>query len=190
MHFLFLGVFQKQLEVFQNKTFAPRGRLKAFQSMIDELEKTKADSQEKVKEIFKKEAVMLFDVCYKSLKSYDEYPPLAPLASPGKHKPEAKIIIEIEDILALLQRLFNDFPAEKITEIQFDDFCKIVVGLLRHNCQDKYKTYGFFLLTSYTNLLKQIDALIPEVFLLIINNSIFIIYLNDVFHIMKSKKKG
>ena len=68
MHFLFLGVFHKQLEIFRNAACPPKGRLKAFQALVEEADKNKTDSQDKVREALRIHCVELFDVCFKTLK--------------------------------------------------------------------------------------------------------------------------
>ena len=164
MDFLFFGVFQKQLEIFHNTAYPARGRIKAFQSILLEADKNKSDNQEKIRNTLKDEAVILFDVCVKALRSYDYHSAPISANSPNtKPKADGKLSNEIEDILALLQRLFNEFPIEKIAEIPADDFYKILYSVLRHVTADKYKSYGFFLLTAYINLLRRAKLPINEV---------------------------
>ncbi len=68
MHVIFLGVNHKQLEIFQTESNPPTRRLKGFQALIDEADKNKGASLDKVKELLKKECVTLVNLVCQSLK--------------------------------------------------------------------------------------------------------------------------
>ena len=70
---------------------------------------------------------------------------------------------EIDDVLALLQKLFNELPEEKVAEIPPDDLYMVAHNLLKPNLSEKHRSYGFLFLTSYINLMRKVKTVVPDV---------------------------
>ncbi len=68
MEFMFTGVGRKHLEIFNNKEQPPKSRLKAFQTTLEENEKSKGDNQKNVSRLLRDYSNTLYEVCCETLK--------------------------------------------------------------------------------------------------------------------------
>ncbi len=67
---MFIGMIQKQMDIFRSPKCAFRARCKAFETILEEADKSKSEGPERVREVFLRECCALFGVCLKALAEY------------------------------------------------------------------------------------------------------------------------
>ena len=82
---------------------------------------------------------------------------------PARGKGEQLLTVEVEAILALLLKLFHDFPIERVHEIPAGEVYNILYNVLRPSSADKYRLQGFSLLVCYLGLKTSAKEQIEEV---------------------------